>query len=274
MGCSFLHHLQHCRASTVISSRTELQNYLPAVFQECGCGRGEAVGQGPPGARLHVSGSRRVRKQVSPGLPQAASPVGSGVRCSRAGGRLGSRGVHLPLRARCGAAARTRRPRALHAWSRPANHGEPHSGLDCRGGGRRRGHGGRAGAAGRAPGPAGAPRGGRLPLPPAPGRAGGAARTARARHVPPVLVGEPRRGPPRPRDRLRLLICIQSRCQLNVSLETVMGLEGSSELFTISVNGVLYLQMGQYTSVFLDNASGSSLMVRSGSHFSAVLLGV
>ncbi|XP_020030127.2 erythroferrone isoform X2 [Castor canadensis] len=89
-----------------------------------------------------------------------------------------------------------------------------------------------------------------------------------------VLVGEPRRGPPRPRDRLRLLICIQSRCQLNVSLETVMGLEGSSELFTISVNGVLYLQMGQYTSVFLDNASGSSLMVRSGSHFSAVLLGV
>ncbi|XP_023498471.1 erythroferrone [Equus przewalskii] len=90
-----------------------------------------------------------------------------------------------------------------------------------------------------------------------------------------VALGEqPRRGPPRPRDRLRLLICIQSRCQRNASLEAVVGLESSSELFTISVNGVLYLQTGQYTSVFLDNASGSSLTVRSGSHFSAILLGV
>lgn len=34
------------------------------------------------------------------------------------------------------------------------------------------------------------------------------------------------------------------------------------------------LQVGQWASVFLDNASGSSLTVRSGSHFSAVLLGV
>ncbi|KAL2775346.1 erythroferrone precursor, partial [Daubentonia madagascariensis] len=90
-----------------------------------------------------------------------------------------------------------------------------------------------------------------------------------------VALGEqPRRGPPRPRDRLRLLICVQSRCQRNASLEAVMGLENSSELFTISVNGILYLQRGQYTSVFLDNASGSSLTVRGGSHFSAVLLGV
>ncbi|XP_009181726.1 erythroferrone [Papio anubis] len=84
----------------------------------------------------------------------------------------------------------------------------------------------------------------------------------------------PRRGPPRPRDHLRLLICIQSRCQRNTSLEAIMGLENSSELFTISVNGILYLQMGQWASVFLDNASGSSLTVCSGSHFSAVLLGV
>lgn len=89
-----------------------------------------------------------------------------------------------------------------------------------------------------------------------------------------ALAEQPRRGPLRPRDRLRLLICIQSQCQHHASLEAVMGLESSSELFTISVNGVLYLQMGQYTSVFLDNASGSPITVRSGSHFSAVLLGV
>ncbi|XP_048664818.1 erythroferrone [Marmota marmota marmota] len=89
-----------------------------------------------------------------------------------------------------------------------------------------------------------------------------------------ALAEQPRHGPLRPRDRLRLLICIQSRCQHNVSLEAVVGLESSSELLTISVNGVLYLQTGQYASVFLDNASGSSLTVRGGSHFSAVLLGV
>ncbi|TEA26196.1 hypothetical protein DBR06_SOUSAS18110033 [Sousa chinensis] len=92
--------------------------------------------------------------------------------------------------------------------------------------------------------------------------------------APAALAEQTRRAPPRPRDRLRLLICIQSRCQHHASLEAVMGLESSSEFFTISVNGVLYLQAGQYTSVFLDNASSSSLTVRGGSHFSAVLLGV
>ncbi|XP_058907290.1 erythroferrone isoform X2 [Kogia breviceps] len=89
-----------------------------------------------------------------------------------------------------------------------------------------------------------------------------------------ALAEQTRRAPPRPRDRLRLLICIQSRCQHHASLEAVMGLENSSEFFTVSVNGVLYLQAGQYTSVFLDNASSSSLTVRGGSRFSAVLLGV
>ncbi|KAM9248767.1 erythroferrone [Dugong dugon] len=95
---------------------------------------------------------------------------------------------------------------------------------------------------------------------------------AAALHV--ALVEPARRGPLRARDRLRLLICIQSRCQHNASLQSIMGLERSGDLFTIAVNGVLYLQPGQYTSVFLDNASSSSLTVRSGSHFSAVLLGV
>ncbi|XP_048200286.1 erythroferrone [Perognathus longimembris pacificus] len=88
-----------------------------------------------------------------------------------------------------------------------------------------------------------------------------------------ALAAEPRRGPPRPRDRLRLLVCIQSQCQRHPSLETMVGLDGSSELFTVSVHGVLYLQTGQYVSVFLDNASGSSLTARGGSSFSAVLLG-
>ncbi|NXR48767.1 ERFE protein, partial [Hippolais icterina] len=74
--------------------------------------------------------------------------------------------------------------------------------------------------------------------------------------------------------RLRVLICVQSRCQHNSNLETVSRLESSGDPFTISVMGTLYLQAGQYASVFVDNTAGSRLTVRSGSDFSAVLLGV
>ncbi|XP_014725810.1 PREDICTED: erythroferrone [Sturnus vulgaris] len=86
---------------------------------------------------------------------------------------------------------------------------------------------------------------------------------------------EPRRkGQGWRQSRLRVLICVQSRCQHNSHLETVSRLESSSDLFTISVMGTLYLQAGQYASVFVDNTAGSPLTVRSGSDFSAVLLGV
>ncbi|NWS20961.1 ERFE protein, partial [Pachyramphus minor] len=74
--------------------------------------------------------------------------------------------------------------------------------------------------------------------------------------------------------RLRVLICVQSHCQHNRNLETSSRLESRGDLFTISVTGVLYLQAGQYASVFVENAAGSPLTVRSGSDFSAVLLGV
>nr|XP_033814346.1 erythroferrone isoform X2 [Geotrypetes seraphini] len=82
------------------------------------------------------------------------------------------------------------------------------------------------------------------------------------------------RGQQRPRDCLRVLICIQSLCQSNASLETMTGLESNSEIFTVTVSGVLYLQAGQYASVFVDNASGSSLIIRCSSDFSGILLGV
>ncbi|XP_063022624.1 erythroferrone isoform X2 [Melospiza melodia melodia] len=42
--------------------------------------------------------------------------------------------------------------------------------------------------------------------------------------------------------RLRVLICVQSRCQHNSHLESISQLESSGELFTISVTGTLYLQ--------------------------------
>ncbi|NXT40594.1 ERFE protein, partial [Pelecanoides urinatrix] len=83
-----------------------------------------------------------------------------------------------------------------------------------------------------------------------------------------------RKGQPCRGNRLRVLICVQSRCQHNSNLETVSHLESSGDLFTISVTGVLYLQAGQYASVFVDNAAGSPLTVQSGSDFSVILLGV
>ncbi|NXE03840.1 ERFE protein, partial [Lophotis ruficrista] len=95
-------------------------------------------------------------------------------------------------------------------------------------------------------------------------------------HPPSVSVRreQRRKGHPCRGNRLRVLICVQSRCQQNSNLETVSRLESSSDLFTISVTGVLYLQAGQYASVFVDNAAGSPLTVQRGSDFSAILLGV
>ncbi|NXV96232.1 ERFE protein, partial [Calonectris borealis] len=83
-----------------------------------------------------------------------------------------------------------------------------------------------------------------------------------------------RKGQPCRGNRLRVLICVQSHCQHNSNLETASHLESGGDLFTISVTGVLYLQAGQYASVFVDNAAGSPLTVQSGSDFSAILLGV
>ncbi|XP_014818429.1 PREDICTED: erythroferrone [Calidris pugnax] len=83
-----------------------------------------------------------------------------------------------------------------------------------------------------------------------------------------------RKGQPRRGSRLRVLICVQSCCQHNSNLETVSRLESSGDFFTVSVTGVLYLQAGQYASVFVDNTADSPLTVQSGSDFSAVLLGV
>ncbi|XP_050833924.1 erythroferrone isoform X2 [Serinus canaria] len=74
--------------------------------------------------------------------------------------------------------------------------------------------------------------------------------------------------------RLRVLICVQSCCQHNSHLESISQLESSGDLFTISVTGTLYLQAGQYASVFVDNTAGSPLTIQSGSDFSAILLGV
>uniref|UniRef100_A0A8C6SX60 Adipolin n=1 Tax=Neogobius melanostomus TaxID=47308 RepID=A0A8C6SX60_9GOBI len=76
------------------------------------------------------------------------------------------------------------------------------------------------------------------------------------------------------RDNVRVLICIDSLCHRYTSLEMIVGLESNSKIFTVSVQGLLELQVGQYTSIFVDNAAGASITIQNGSDFMGMLLGV
>ncbi|XP_078697328.1 adipolin-like isoform X1 [Branchiostoma floridae x Branchiostoma belcheri] len=86
-------------------------------------------------------------------------------------------------------------------------------------------------------------------------------------------IGHPRQKRLRPRDSVRALICINSLCQRHTSLEVVTGIESNSRVFTISVSGMLELQSGQYTSIFMDNSSKKPVTVQSGSDFTANFVG-
>ncbi|NWV16868.1 ADIPL protein, partial [Origma solitaria] len=77
----------------------------------------------------------------------------------------------------------------------------------------------------------------------------------------------------RARDSVRVLICIESLCHRYTSLEVIAGLESNSKIFTISVQGLLQLQAGQYTSIFVDNGAGAAVTVQNGSDFMGMLLG-
>ncbi|XP_069830007.1 adipolin-like [Dendropsophus ebraccatus] len=70
---------------------------------------------------------------------------------------------------------------------------------------------------------------------------------------------------------LRVQLCILSLCQDNLSLQQI-GTFTSNEV-TVTLNGVLYVQAGQYVSLFLENRMDSWLVVVKSSDFSGVLLG-
>ncbi|XP_037642304.1 erythroferrone-like [Sebastes umbrosus] len=76
------------------------------------------------------------------------------------------------------------------------------------------------------------------------------------------------------RDSVRAAICIESLCQSNLSVESVMGVAAAGGTFSILLTGTLYLQAGEYVSVFVDNATGSAISVLQDSLFSGMLLGV
>ncbi|XP_033898385.1 adipolin isoform X4 [Acipenser ruthenus] len=82
------------------------------------------------------------------------------------------------------------------------------------------------------------------------------------------------KGQLRARDNVRVLICIESLCHRYTSLEIIVGLESNSKIFTVHVHGLLELQAGQYTSIFVDNGAGAPITIQSGSDFMGMLLGV
>eukprot|EP00794_Sanderia_malayensis_P015152 gene15152-16710_t len=77
----------------------------------------------------------------------------------------------------------------------------------------------------------------------------------------------------KPRDAISANICINSDCDKNVSLKYRSGLSSNARVFTIHVDGLLYLMAGQYTSIMLINYSGNTIQVHSGSTFSGHLVG-
>ncbi|NXO71720.1 ADIPL protein, partial [Phainopepla nitens] len=77
----------------------------------------------------------------------------------------------------------------------------------------------------------------------------------------------------RARDSVRVLICIESLCHRYTSLEVIAGLESNSKIFTIYVHGLLQLQAGQYTSIFVDNGAGAPITIQNGSDFMGMLMG-
>ncbi|XP_071944192.1 adipolin-like [Antedon mediterranea] len=75
------------------------------------------------------------------------------------------------------------------------------------------------------------------------------------------------------RDHIRILICIDSLCHRHTSLEYISGLSSNSRVFTVSLSGLLKLEEHQYASIYVDNSSGMTITIQSGSDFSGMLLG-
>ncbi|XP_075057818.1 erythroferrone-like isoform X2 [Mixophyes fleayi] len=72
---------------------------------------------------------------------------------------------------------------------------------------------------------------------------------------------------------LRVQLCILSLCQDNLSLQQISSFTGNEAAATVTLNGMLYVQAGQYLSLFLENRMDSWLVLVKGSDFSGVLLG-
>ncbi|XP_054719047.1 adipolin-like [Uloborus diversus] len=79
--------------------------------------------------------------------------------------------------------------------------------------------------------------------------------------------------PPTSSELFSVLLCIEALCRENMNLEAISGF-GPGQRTTVSINGMLHLEVSQYVSVFIDNASKYSFHVFEGSQFSGYLTGV
>ncbi|ELU17419.1 hypothetical protein CAPTEDRAFT_207085 [Capitella teleta] len=71
---------------------------------------------------------------------------------------------------------------------------------------------------------------------------------------------------------VRLLICVNSLCQKNESLEYFAPTNRRSRVFSVSFSGFLPIKVGQYVSVFIENSSLNSVSLLGGSSFSGMCI--
>ncbi|XP_048845603.1 erythroferrone [Brienomyrus brachyistius] len=83
-----------------------------------------------------------------------------------------------------------------------------------------------------------------------------------------------RKTQPRQKDWIKASICIESLCHSNLSLEAMGGASQVGGVYSILLTGTLYLQAGEYVSIFIDNGTGSAFIVQKETLFSGILLGV
>ncbi|XP_052760598.1 adipolin-like [Mya arenaria] len=74
-------------------------------------------------------------------------------------------------------------------------------------------------------------------------------------------------------EHIRVIICIDSLCLTNTSIESIAGVHFNNTYFSTTLHGLLHLKEKQYTSVYIDNSSAFTIVIQQGSEFSGLLMG-
>lgn len=88
-----------------------------------------------------------------------------------------------------------------------------------------------------------------------------------------LLISRDREANLRPRDYVKISICISSLCELNTSLTTITGMESNSLRFTVSVSGMLMLKAGHYVSIYIENNTNKPISILQKTSFSGLMIG-
>ncbi|XP_078372546.1 adipolin-like isoform X1 [Oculina patagonica] len=88
-----------------------------------------------------------------------------------------------------------------------------------------------------------------------------------------LVISRDREANLRPRDYVKISVCISSLCELNTSLTTITGMESNSLKFTVSVTGMLMLKAGHYVSIYIENNTNKPISILEKSSFSGLMIG-